>query len=32
MQPLRVRGWDAADYERWIADQLIAALLPSPSG
>ena len=25
---VRDRGWKAADYERWLTDQLVAALLP----
>jgi hypothetical protein len=26
------RGWSAERYGRWIADALIAALLPAPAG
>ncbi|HWT25951.1 MAG TPA: helix-turn-helix domain-containing protein [Solirubrobacteraceae bacterium] len=27
---VRDRGWKADDYERWVAEQLVAALLPQP--
>jgi TetR/AcrR family transcriptional regulator, regulator of autoinduction and epiphytic fitness len=27
---VRDRGWKPANYERWVADQLVAALLPQP--